>query len=591
MEMPSEIDISSFEGLTRLFRFAVGLRENDTGHASLAHLESRFGLAPYVPAFRGALEDFARQLDGLEHSQRFKTVCDLIFDALPDAEKLDDELASALLEICSDAGVVRFSFSSAILPCLLHAQKTQQFQQKAGADCEVRYAGVGLDKELMAFASLFLDLGIYTESNPPWDPDTVFDNGEPNFETPDLEIAFPPADFRSDSASHLDASVRASQLPRAVDRGKYDLESVMLAYLCEAEGAALVFTSMNFLSSPKQSRLLARQHLLDLSRVSQVTELTVNERCHCAIDLSKAGYPNENIRMVVTNILEHIIRPPLSRGPFRPKLAMISVDDIRSAGDVLKPSRYLGSGPTGGRDFTEKMNNISRSTTHILADYFEIIRPKTTKRDPVGTFPIQEVRAGNISANGEMMGSLRKISVRSTLAVGLEEQVIKTGDILFAHRGPVGKVAYVNDPNIQDSKVWAGQTLMIFRARRKSSAARATLYCDPKVLFMYMLTPDVQASWSRVATGDRSPAVPIGIIESFGLPDNLILPRKPKRKSSSDKLASPSSYTDIILLEFQNRQNELERLREIQIEMNDGLDRVSNAAWSKMIGQSDPPND
>ncbi|WP_458791618.1 restriction endonuclease subunit S [Yoonia sp. MH D7] len=581
MEIPSEIDTSSFEGLTRLFRFAVGLRKNDSDDASLALLESRFDLTPYVPTFRGALEDFARQLNALEPSQRFTVVCDLVSAAVPDAEKLDDELVPELLQICGDARIARFSFVPAILPCLLHAQKTQQTQKSSLAGCQIRYAGVGSDRDLVAFASLFLDLAIYAETNPPWDPDAVFDNGEPNFEPPDVEIAFPPADFRSNTVPHLEASVRASKLPRAVDRGKYDLESVMLAYLCEAEGAALVFTSANFLSSTKQSRLLTRQQLLDLSRISQVTELTIYQPHVFAIELSRAGRPNETIRMVVTKMVHDLTRPPLGRSPLRPKLAMVSVDDVRTAGDSLKPSRYLGTGPSGGRDFTEMMSNISGRPKYVLADFFEIIRPKTTRNDLVGTFPLQEARAGNISENGEFRGSFRKINVRSTLAVGLDEQVIKTGDILFAHRGPVGKVAYVTDPIIREAKVWAGQTLMIFRARKKSSTDRTTLYCDPRVLFMYLLTPDVQASWTRAATGDRSPAIPIGIIESFGLPDNLLLPQKPNQNFSNYSQASSSSYTDVIITEFQQRQNELKRLREIEAEMNDGLIRVWGAAWAR----------
>lgn len=216
-----------------------------------------------------------------------------------------------------------------------------------------------------------------------------------------------------------------------------------------------------------------------------------------------------------------------------------------------------------------------------------MIRPKTTRKDPVGTFEIQEVRAGNISRNGEIVGSLSRVTVRSTLEGGLEEQVIKPGDILFAHRGAIGRVAYVTESNVQEGKIWASQTLMIFRARKKTSNDRAALYCDPRILFMYLLTSDVQKSWSKVATGDHSPAVPIGQIESFVLPGNLLLPKKPNQRVTGDKSTLFSACIDLILSEFQNRQNDLKKLHEVQEGMNDGLARVWDAAWANPASEDE----
>lgn len=559
------------------------MRDKDEDRAALRGLEKRFGLAAYEPQFRGALEDFCRHLAGLGDNQRFAEVCTLISSVIGDEQTLDEELVDELLRISNNERVVRFSFAPCLLPCLLHAQKKRAPQRKSHAGYEIRYAGVGLDKELMAFASFYLNLAIYTESNPPWEPDALFENGEPNSEPPDLEISFPPTDFRLHNAPHLEARVRASKLPRAVDRGKYDLESVMLAYLCESDASALVFTSESFLSSTKQSRLLTRQHLLDLLRIRKVTELKVTQPHRFLIELGPSRHENEAIQMAAAGSVHQLTRTAPKRSQNGRTKALISVDEIRSAGDSLKPARYLAVGPTGGRDFAEQMNNISYSTKYRLADFFEITRPKTTKNDPVGTFAISEMRAGNISANGEILGALRKINVRSTLAVGLEEQVIKLGDILFAHRGPIGHVAYVTDAIASETKMWAGQTLLIFRARKKNSGDRSTKYCDPRVLFMYLLAPDVRASWSKFTTGDRSPAIPIGQIESFSLPENLILPKKPKQVISPISSTAPLGYTDLILSEFQDRQKKLMALCEIQKNMDHGLDRVWEAAWTKLI--------
>ncbi|MEP2878157.1 MAG: hypothetical protein ABJP13_00040 [Sulfitobacter sp.] len=577
MQIPSEIDTSSCEGLTRLLRFAIGMRKSDADKAALERLEKRFGLAPYDPQFRGALEDFSRHLDGLEHIQRFDAVCALISDAIGEKEAVEDELVADLLQISQNERILRFSFAPSLLICLQHAHMTQP----AHSGCEVRYAGVGPDKELAAFASLFLNLAVYTESNPPWKPDMLFDDGEPNTEHPDLEISFPPAEFKLIDAPHLEESVRASGLPRAVDRGKYDLESVMLEYLCETEGSALIFTSENFLSSTKQSRLLARQHLLDHFRLRKVTELTTGQPHRFLIEIDPMGQVNEEIQMAVAATSGRPSRTGEGRKLNRRKSAFIPVSDIRSAGDTLKPSRYLVTGPAGGQNLAEHFNNVFRPAKYRLADLFEIIRPKATKHDPVGTFAIQEVRAGNISANGEITGELRKIVVRSTLAIGLEEQVIKPGDILFAHRGPIGHVTYVTSTDVEDTNIWASQTLLIFRPRRRSSRDRNAMYCDPKVLLMYLLTPAVREVWRKLATGDRSPSIPIGQIESFHLPENLILSKKPKKVGGQAEPASPESYTDQILAEYQSRQEQLIRLQDIQASMNDGLVRVWETAWTK----------
>lgn len=582
MKVPSEIDTHSCEGLTRLFRFAIGMRDNDADRSALKGLEARFGLAAYDPQFRGALEDFARHIDGLEKNQRFAAVCALISGVISDDETLDDEVVDEILRISRNERIARFSFTPSLLPCLRHAQNSQFPHRRRYSAYEIRYAGVGPDKELMAFASLFLNLAIYTESNPPWDPDMLFDNGEPNSELPDLEISFPPAEFRLGDAPHLEPSVRASKLPRAVDRGKYDLESVMLAYLCEAEASALVFISEIFLSSTKQSRLLTRQHLLDLFRIRKVSELTMTQPHRFLIEVGPVGHENEIIQMAKIGAVPDLIGAAPSRSSSVRSSGLISVSEIRSAGDSLNPARYLATGPAGGGNLAEHFNNAFRPTKYRLADFFDIIRPKTTKSDPVGTLTIQEIRAGNISANGEISGMPRRISVRATLAIGLEEQVIKPGDILFAHRGPIGHVAYVADADVHETKIWASQTLLIFRARKKNSGDRNMQYCDPRVLFMYLLTPGVRSNWAKFATGDRSPAIPIGQIESFGLPENLIAPKKAKQPASQLSSNSPLSCTDLILAEFQNRQKQLMKLHEIQTSLNAGLDQVWGAAWMKL---------
>jgi len=578
MQIPSEIDTNSFEGLTRLLRFTIGMRDNDEDKAALKHLEKRFGLTAYEPQLRGALEDFAEYLNRLESKQRFEAVCSLISGALDPNDILDQELAQAILNVSTNNRIVRFSFTPSLLLCLKHAQIVKPKHLLY----ELRYSGVGLDKELAAFASLFLNLAIYVESNPPWDPDMIFDDSEPNTEMPDLEVSFPPANLKLNDAPHLEESVRASRLPRAVDRGKYDLESVMLNYLCSTEWSVLVFTSESFLHSTKQSRLLVRQRLLDYERIDSVTELTMTSPHLFLIKLVPGFAQVISIRMAVTSDASKVGVYVSKANEYSRKVADIPLSDIRSAGDTLKPARYLVTGPSGGRNPAEVFRNAFFPGKHKLADLFEIIRPKTTRHDPVGTFEIQEVRAGNISENGEITGQLRRIGIRSTLAIGLEEQLIKPGDILFAHRGPIGHATYVTDATTQKSPMWAGQTLLIFRPRKRSSGNKNAIYCDPRVLFMYLLTPAVRKDWSKSVSDERSPAIPIGRIESLNLPENLILPRNPKKGDPTASQYSSHIHKEI-LTEYQKRQKKLTNLRELQDSMNEGLVRVWESAWEKQV--------
>ena len=96
---------------------------------------------------------------------------------------------------------------------------------------------------------------------------------------------------------------------------------------------------------------------------------------------------------------------------------------------------------------------------------------------------------------------------------------------------------------------------------------------------MYMLTPDVQSSWRRLAISDRSPAIPIGQIESFRLPENLLLHNKPRQTALPIGSTPPRNYTEILLAEFQLRENKLKELSLIQSSLNEGLDRVWKASW------------
>ncbi len=286
--------------------------------------------------------------------------------------------------------------------------------------------------------------------------------------------------------------------------------------------------------------------------------------------------------MVSADTVHRFTGMELYQRNLRGKSDVVAVDEILAAGGSLAPSRYLGDGPTGGRSLSDHFQNTYKPTRHRLADFFEIIRPKTTKSDPVGTLLLREVRAGDLTENGEISGASRQINIRATLESGLEEQLLKPGDVLFAHRGPVGRVAYVNGSEVDASKVWAAQSLLIFRPRRSTPAKDGLHYCDPRVLFMYLLTAKVRSSWSKLAIGDRSPAIPIGEIERFGLPNNLLLPKKTKEPINAT--LPPENYTAVMVAAFKDRQIKLAEIRDIEADMAEGLNQVWETAWSKSLG-------
>lgn len=578
--LPTELDTNSPEGLTRLFWFAANARGDNAGEPAALRLKGRRDFAAYEPTLRGAFEDAVRHLESLEPIQRFEEVCALIDGALKDAERLPDDLAREILTLTRDKKIVRFSFAPSLLLCLRHAQAIRHTYSQRFPGYYIRYAGVGADRELIASASLYLDLPVYTESGPPWAPDSLFDDGEPNFESPDLEVSFPPATFRSSDAPDLEPSIRASKLPRAVDRETYDLESVMLAYLCHTEVSALAMVSESFLSSPKQSRLATRQRLLDRRSIQRVAELIGDRGKQYLITLGAYQTPAEHVQMISTNQVQRFIGTDPFTKSVRGKSEFTAVDEIQFAGGALLPRRYLGAGPSGGPNFAARFTNAMQPADCRLADLFEVIRPKTMRDDPVGMLSIQEVRGVNISQFGELSGAVRVVNVRSTLKARLDEQRLRQGDIVFAHRGPIGRVAYVSEKVLRDMDLWAGQTLFIFREPKRYAGAPRIPYCDPRALFMYLLTPKVREFWRNVANGSRSPFIPIGEVERFMVPKSLTLERKPKREPRlPEEVIASGKPADRMLVEFNRHQQTMEEMREIETRLYAGLDCVWDIAW------------
>jgi hypothetical protein len=439
----------------------------------------------------------------------------------------------------------------------------------------------------MAFTALFLRLPIYAEVNPPWDPDSTFDDDEPNNEPPDLEISFPPAFFQDPQGPHLEVSVRKSQIPRVADRRKFDIESVMLQYLGQQRSPALAFVSDTFIASPKQSCSFVRNQLIETRRISRVTEMAENilgetMMARFLIELDTSEGSNESVLMSWADNSQQFTGVDLRLEAARERAQAATIEEINAAGNTLKPSRYIAKNAVGGTGLANFFSNTRIIPKYRLADLFMVVRPKTTRDDPTGQLSINEIRAGDISELGEALNASRKIAVRTSMETNLSDQVIRAGDILFAHRGPIGRVAYIRDTDLNPLRdTYAAQSVLIIRKRARTASAAKQPYCDPKVLFMYLLTAKVRNFWSQIAIGDRSPAIPIGEIERFGIPEKLLLEKRPLKASIEAPIGETDTYPYLVLREFEKRQKHLQAIRDFEEEMAQGLEVVWEKAWER----------
>lgn len=576
--------------MARLFWFAADARRVDERfdeHARAAALGLKRRLAPVhdEPTLRGAFEDAVRYLDSLKQTQRFREVCSLIEGALTDAEKLSSDLTDEFLARvrgAADERPVRFSFAPSILLCLRYAQEVRQASEQGFPGYEIFYSGLRGDRELIASASLYLDLPVYIESGPPWKRDFLDDDGDPLSDEPKLEISFPPAVFKSENALDLEPSIRELHLPRAIDRGGYDIESVMVAYLCESGRRALTLVSESFLSSPKQSRLATRQRLFDMRCIDQIAELEGARGSTHLISLGGFGLARDQIQFILTRSVRQFVGTVPFQGSLVRNSTSVSIDSLQAAGGTLLPKRYLSKGPSGAPGLI-KYPSYTRNPAHFcLADLFDIIRPKSIREDPVGTAEVREISGRNISQFGDILERPRQVCIRSTTLGRFDEQELRPGDVVFAHRGPIGRVAYLSENYLEPPGLWAGQTLFIFRQRKWYSIASSGPYCDPRVLFMYLMTREVKESWRKVSISSRSPAIPIGEVERFMVPKSLTEQRKPKYISTSrEREGAPASTSDQVLVEFERYKENCKNLKDVETKLNNGLGQVWKTTWQQ----------
>lgn len=236
-----------------------------------------------------------------------------------------------------------------------------------------------------------------------------------------------------------------------------------------------------------------------------------------------------------------------------------------------------------------------------VADIFDVIRPKFVRNDPVGDDFIIELGARNLSADNEFIDINRRISVRHTRLASLEEQRIRKGDILFVHRTNIGQVYYVNPEDearlqkrlqatviekVSTAKLFASQDFYILRQRRRTSSHENWKHCDPRLLYMILMLPPVLKHWRSVVSGKKSPSIPIGEVERFDIPPQLVVKAVPSMDEwpedpedfpphPDDYHADSISVREEIIRDFEARRIAIKEKNRLDIIMSDRLDDIT----------------
>ncbi len=582
-------DFSTIEDITQLLQHAIRKRAGKTNLKALNDVETRFNIKTQTPTISRELDltYVASLIESFEQADRVKAVISLISNANIENALINTQLIEDTLKYCGPYKVIRFSFPAAIVACLTYANTVSRPTRRDRAPAPVVYAGIEADLSLVAVTALFLELPIHVETGTPWETEVIDTDDdvddEPTITAPGLEVTCPPAVFTSDDWSgyqkkddEIEPSIRKTKIPRAVDNKKFDLESVMLAYLATRPSSSLAFVSHDFLTTPKRSRAHTRKILRKSGRMRSVAAIhDLKKITRFAVELGAADQHYDNVIMKSANRLPQQFE--FEARELRGANQTISPAEIENLQGVLLPSKYLGNGPTAGNELQKIFENLHRPVRTRLADLFDVIRPKTTRHDSNGDFPITEVRAGDITELGEIAETSRQLLVMTTKADKLEEQELSPGDILLAHRGPVGRVAYyvpkLGDDG-SDLKVWAGQSVMILRARTKSADQIGRPACDPRMLFMYLQSPVIQKYWRETATDIRSPSLSIGSIERLEIAEPLLV-FKNKSKENVAHNKKFAARQKLFLKAFQTRQDTLVRINRLQSQLERDLNKVS----------------
>ncbi|WP_372991055.1 hypothetical protein [Sulfitobacter sp.] len=413
---------------------------------------------------------------------------------------------------------VRFSYAGSVRVCLRYARKVQSFNKNS----EVRFAGFAADRPLMQSLSDLLRLGIVVERGLPW---------ERHWHEPAAaEVMMPPSpiQLKTDDPRVGEANMGPSSV--FFSRGRLDLEVLALRDAVENVSCrTIICLSDGTLEKRSKDPSAARSLICRRDRLSAVLHAPKGVLYENAPDAKNVvvvrgtdQFPTPvrfaDIGVYNNNRSKSGSAPNWSTIPLskESKISLHRWRDVERAEIatneyVLIPRRYLLYAP-GPRRIGQHRPDVE---TARLDSLFRIHRPSVVTDDPPETVNFREVSPQDISEDGMVLAASRGLTVSHAKWENLEQQKLRSGDLLFTIKGQVGKVG-IFLPDMFDKPEWepwsASQSLMILRP------ISSEVKIHPEVMFMYLSARAIRTYWQAIAAGNRSKAISIRDLENLRIP-------------------------------------------------------------------------
>lgn len=431
------------------------------------------------------------------------------------------DAAQELIGLLGDVQSARFSFPASLRPALQFAA-----DRKAQAlPTSIEYAGWEPDARLLAQLAAILDLDIGFSTPNPWvrSSQTTFD----------VELIMPPFGLDMSRSGDVPESTRSRLGIFGVRHGRLSSESVAIAdVLQNARGQAILVVSEGALFRAVGVEAIVREELVHSGRLQAVmgigpSMMFPNTSISSALLLlSPKGIDQPTIRFV--NLADDKLAVRRERGRLEirrdaawlllPAVELtgneafardIELQSVREEGYTLTIDRYLDR---HARNAIAQL--LAKSEVAELADLVEMIRPAALTQQEGGDYTVLEAAPADIAEDGYVSDPSRKISVDRVQFRKALNQTLRSGDVLIAFKGAVGKVGIVPDdvPSEGSSTIWAaGQSLMILRLKGSHKLS-------PHVLCEYLSDEVVQEHLKSLAGGSAIQTIAMKDLKSLAIP-------------------------------------------------------------------------
>lgn len=444
--------------------------------------------------------------------------------------------ARELLGLLGDAHSARFSYPASLRPALLFALNCKTRRQPTF----IQYSGWELDTRILRQLAAIFDLDIqFSESNP-WARSS---------QTPfEVELIMPPFGFDMSRAGEVPESTLSHLGIFGGRHGRLSSESVAIAdALQNAQGRTLLAVTEGALFRAVGVEAIAREGLVHSGRLQAVmgigpSMMFQNTSINTALLLlSPKGKSHAAVRFI--NLTDEQFASRRERGRLEirkdvnwsqlPVIELtgteafardIDTNSIKVENYTLTIDRYLDR---HARDAIAQL--LAKSEVAALSELVEMIRPAALTQQEGGEYTVLEAAPADIAENGKVSDPARMISVDRVQLRKAANQVLRSGDVLIAFKGSVGKVGIVPDdvPVDGSSKIWAaGQSLMILRLKSRHKLS-------PHVLYEYLSDEVVQEHLKSLAGGTAIQTIAMKDLKSLTIP----LPNKETQAKVAAALA------------------------------------------------------